>query len=273
MLICAALSAACDDWSLTEARGCVACAGGSVKPVDEPEQHLEPEIPAAAEESAGPAWLHMLRLPACLWRHLALNEPRACTASVLGTSLTLTAYGARAGPPSPPSKPSVPGAGEQQPQPEPALVPSPERPFAPHPATFTFGTNTGPSNRRRKRLRAVGPATEGQASASQQDEEPWPTEQHLILQSWGCTACIRVVPPDWEDASTLCQQAEESAHQPGSSKSHVSRGFPVRNWSDDPAHRPHPPFINGIASPAGHSTPLRLSDSPRDSPHGSIGML
>ena len=228
----------------------------------------------AAAQPPMPAWLHMLHLPRSCWRHLTLNEPRACKASIAGVDLTLTAFGER-----------MTGPGRQSPtapqhtQPAssaPASASTPaENPFSPHPATFTFGTNTGPSNRRRKRIRGAGgghPGQQGQpgsSSSSSQQEEAWPTERHVILQSWGAGVRLTVQPPDWDDSKAAARHsAVEQEGQPHSTRQ--APGLRLRHWSD--SHHPgqpqgprmHGPRMNGMPSPAGHGSPApSFASSPR----------
>lgn len=273
--------------------GCAATSvGGSAASAEQDLEDWEQELQSSQrlppkDVPEMPVWLRMLHLPAAAWQHLSLNEPRGCIASVAGVSLIITAYGARVGtvPPTKahpeaacPVKPSVPTPETQPPQASSAPISaSPEQqPFASHPATFTFGTNTGPSNRRRKRLRAAGFAEEHQpgnsSSSSSPLDEPWPTEQHIILQSWGASACIRVVPPDWTDdrvpaRGSQSQQAEDlGASQPSSSRfNSAHHRAPMRDWSLEDQARHNSVRANGVASPFTEAQPLRFSDSPRES--------
>ena len=49
----------------------------------------------------------------------------------------------------------------------------------------------------------------GAGNSASQPEEAWPTERHIILQSWGATARMAVQPPDWDDSAGVIERAQD----------------------------------------------------------------
>lgn len=156
-------------------------------------------------------WWDILCAPAMVTRFLIFAAPSSAKAEVAGVSLSLRCYDARRLLPSQ--------------QPETAAAAASSSHAVPTAAPFSLGlpalTGAAQSSRagaaadetlpfrRRKRLRAVVPQATASLSSATQSEGPaaaprvlqrdCPVEEHVLVQQWGFSLAVQVLPPLWSE--------------------------------------------------------------------------
>lgn len=188
-----------------------------------------PQFPQG-ERAVG--WLEAARLSGQLLGSIAAPAPFSLSAQVTGVSLALLAYDAR--------QPAQAQAAAARPA---AAGPSSSS-AAPVPPIIGIGRAAGkgagavhraePPVRLRKRVRmAAGGARRGAAQPAAGGgqaacADPGPGAEHILLQQWGLSLHVRVVPPQWsEQQQAAGAAADKSRGLHNHHSHHGAEGVPV----------------------------------------------
>lgn len=151
--------------------------------------------------------LHVLRLPAAIWRHVTLDRRISSQAVIAGVDIDLLAFGLR------------PGSQASQPPAAPPAVPQ-----------FTPGFASARLKRRRGGEPTLASVGNFAAAAAPPAEQPpaAAVETHSILRQWGAEATVVIVPPGSESRAPASLAAPEpppsrpleNGHRPSATPRH-----------------------------------------------------
>ena len=173
-------------------------------------------------------WWDYLCAPSTVTRFLIYAAPSSAKAEVAGLSLSLRSYDARQPSPSQPQPTagSAASSGHATPAHPPFSVGLPATAAATH--TSGHAPAGAQPFLRRKRFRAASGPTPGAVSgasasdvparAGPREREP-PVEEHMLVQQWGFSLTVRVVPPHWSEPEagaalqgSMAQEAKPSMY-------------------------------------------------------------
>jgi hypothetical protein len=170
------------------------------------------------------SWWDVLCTPSVVTRFLIYAAPSTAKAEVAGLSISLRSYDARQPQPSQQPQSAASAASSSHAAPPPSFsFGVPASSAAAQPLRTSGASNAEQPFRRRKRFRAVAVPEAGASSGASASlaparatplERDFPVEEHMLVQQWGFSLTVRVMPPLWSEPEEGAALQGKAAQDP-----------------------------------------------------------